>query len=332
MATNVNPNLKSQTDQRHIELVSVEIPAVSYKKKLSLVWKSFGELYPPGFLRKVVAEIIATYLLVFVTCGSASLSANDEHKVAKLGASVAGGLIVTVMIYAVGHISGAHMNPAVTLAFSATRHFPWRQVSSIDNVIVYRHITLVGWGRALDSLGPGPNCDQSMKWHGLTLTLLVPMYAAAQLTGAISAALTLRVLLHPIQRVGTTSPAGTELQALIMEIVVTFSMMFVTSAVGELAGVAVGSAVCITSILAGPVSGGSMNPARTIGPAIASSYYKGIWVYVVGPVTGTLMGAWAYSFIREPVHVMSLPSLSFKLHQMKSNDSQVPDKDPLDSL
>ncbi|KAL5739056.1 hypothetical protein ACOSQ2_028236 [Xanthoceras sorbifolium] len=294
MATNVNPNLKSQTDQRHIELVSVEIPAVSYKKKLSLVWKSFGELYPPGFLRKVVAEIIATYLLVFVTCGSASLSANDEHKVAKLGASVAGGLIVTVMIYAVGHISGAHMNPAVTLAFSATRHFPWRQV---------------------------------------------PMYAAAQLTGAISAALTLRVLLHPIQRVGTTSPAGTELQALIMEIVVTFSMMFVTSAVatdskavGELAGVAVGSAVCITSILAGPVSGGSMNPARTIGPAIASSYYKGIWVYVVGPVTGTLMGAWAYSFIREPVHVMSLPSLSFKLHQMKSNDSQAPDKDPLDSL
>lgn len=77
---------------------------------------------------QVVAEIIATYLLVFVTCGSAALSASDEHKVSKLGASIAGGLIVTVMIYAVGHISGAHMNPAVTLAFAAVGHFPWKQV------------------------------------------------------------------------------------------------------------------------------------------------------------------------------------------------------------
>jgi aquaporin NIP len=271
---------------------SIQNPVSDHNKQLSFFWKCFEQLYPPGFLRKVVAEIIATYLLVFVTCGSAALSASDEHKVAKLGASVAGGLIVTVMIYAVGHISGAHMNPAVTLAFAAIRHFPWKQV---------------------------------------------PIYAAAQLTGAISAAFTLRVLLHPIKHIGITSPAGTELQALIMEIVVTFSMMFVTSAVatdskavGELAGVAVGSAVCITSILAGPVSGGSMNPARTIGPAIASSYYKGIWVYVVGPVTGTLMAALSYRFIRD--HDMSQRSLSFKLHPIENIDSQVPNNDPLDVL
>ncbi|KAK2655188.1 hypothetical protein Ddye_008240 [Dipteronia dyeriana] len=291
MATNVDLNLNRQTERHNIEHVSsIETP-VSHSKQLSFViWKSFEQLYPPGFLRKVVAETIATYLLVFVSCGSAALSASDEHKVAKLGASVAGGLIVTVMIYAVGHISGAHMNPAVTLAFAAIRRFPWEQV---------------------------------------------PIYAAAQLTGAISAALTLRKLLHPIEHIGTTSPAGTDLQALIMEIVVTFSMMFITAAVatdskavGELAGVAVGSAVCITSILAGPVSGGSMNPARTIGPAIASSYYKGLWVYFVGPVTGTLMGALSYNFIRD--HDMSQPS--FKLHRVKNNDSQVPDKDPLDAV
>ncbi|KAF8023906.1 hypothetical protein BT93_F1181 [Corymbia citriodora subsp. variegata] len=246
----------------------------------------YGKHYPPGFHRKVVAEIIATYLLVFVTCGSAALSASDESRVSRLGASVAGGLVVTVMIYAVGHISGAHMNPAVTLAFAAVRHFPWNQV---------------------------------------------PLYAAAQLTGAVSAAFTLRILLDPIKNIGTSSPSGSDAQALTMEIVVTFCMMFVTSAVatdtkaiGELAGIAVGSAVCITSILAGPISGGSMNPARTIGPALASSYFKAVWVYVVGPVTGTLLGAWSYNLIRvfdKPVHVIT-PSFSFKLRRTRSCDGQ----------
>ena len=76
-----------------------------------------------------MAEIVATYLLVFVTCGAAAISASDNRRVSQLGASVAGGLIVTVMIYAVGHISGAHMNPAVTLAFATFLHFPWKQVS-----------------------------------------------------------------------------------------------------------------------------------------------------------------------------------------------------------
>nr|XP_027075395.1 aquaporin NIP2-1-like isoform X2 [Coffea arabica] len=169
----------------------------------------------------------------------------------------------------------------------------------------------------------------------------LPMEAGAQLTGAISAGFTLHVLLHPIEHVGTTSPPGTTIQALVMEIVVTFSMMFVTSAVatdtkaiGELAGIAVGSAVCISSILAGPISGGSMNPARSIGPAIASDYYEGIWVYVVGPVCGTLLGAWSYNFIRvtdKPVHAIS-NSLSFQLRRMRSNQESIADEDPLNSL
>ncbi|KAM5581407.1 aquaporin NIP2-1-like [Rosa sericea] len=258
----------------------------------------FEQHYPPGFLKKVVAEIIATFLLVFVTCGSAALSTSDEHKVSKLGASIVGGLIVTAMIYAVGHISGAHMNPAVTLAFAAVRHFPWKQV---------------------------------------------PIYAAAQLTGSVSASFTLSILLHPIKHVGTTSPSGSDFQALITEIVMTFSMMFITSAVatdtkaiGELAGIAVGSAVCITSIFAGPISGGSMNPARTLGPALASAYYKGIWVYVVGPVIGTLLGAWTYNFIRvtdKPVQAIPPHSFSFKLRRMKSENARqvVTCTDPLDS-
>ncbi|XWS40879.1 hypothetical protein CRYUN_Cryun17cG0033900 [Craigia yunnanensis] len=279
MATTDHPNEFASMDQN---------PTPQKKAAITLVCNSFQQHYPPDFPRKVFAEIIATYLLVFVTCGSAAISSIDEHKISRLGASVAGGLIVTVMIYAVGHVSGAHMNPAVTLAFAAVRHFPWNQV---------------------------------------------PFYGAAQLTGSISASFTLRLLLHPIKQVGTTSPSGSDFQALIMEIVVTFTMMFITSAVatdtkaiGELAGIAVGSAVCITSILAGPISGGSMNPARTIGPAIASAHYKGIWVYVVGPVTGTLMGAWSYYRIRvtdKPEHAISPHSFSFKLRRMRSQDEEV---------
>nr|DAD31261.1 TPA_asm: hypothetical protein HUJ06_010112 [Nelumbo nucifera] len=203
-------NLNNVNETHHIVAVENSQPR---NRSFSFLRRLFEEHYPPSFLRKVVAEVMATFLLVFVTCGSAALSASDEHKVSKLGASVAGGLIVTVMIYSVGHISGAHMNPAVTLAFAAVRHFPWKQV---------------------------------------------PFYAAAQLTGSLAASFTLHQLLHPMKNIGTTSPSGTDVQALVMEIVVTFSMMFVTSAVatdtraiGELAGIAVGSAVCITSILAG---------------------------------------------------------------------------------
>ncbi|CAN6702524.1 unnamed protein product [Malus baccata var. baccata] len=252
------------------------------------------QYYPPGFFKKVVAELIATYMLVFVTAGSAALAASDEHRVSKLGAWIAGGLIITVMIYVVGHISGAHMNPAVTLAFAAVRHFPWEQV---------------------------------------------PIYAVAQLAGSISASFTLSVLLHPIKKLGTTSPSGSEIQALISEIIMTFSMEFIasavatdTKAVGELAGIAVGSAVCITSIFAGWIS---MNPERTIGPAITNACYKGIWVYVVGPVIGALLGSWSYSFIRvsdNPIQAVSPPSFAFKLRRIKSDSNGQPTfKGPLDS-
>ncbi|XP_024975505.1 aquaporin NIP2-1-like [Cynara cardunculus var. scolymus] len=279
----------------HSNIADIELPVImgGPPKTRYKIMAFFYAHYPPGFIKKVVAEVVATFLLVFATCGAAALSTSDEHTVSRLGSSIVGGLIVTVMIYAVGHISGAHMNPAVTLAFSVVGHFPWKQV---------------------------------------------PVYAAAQLTGSILASFALRILLHPIKHLGTTTPAGTDLQALIMEIIVTFTMMFVTSAVatdskavGELAGIAVGSAVCITSILAGPISGGSMNPARTVGPALASNTYNSIWVYIIGPITGTISGAICYSFIRltdKPIQSLS----SFKLRRTKSNDEHPTVNDLLSSL
>ncbi|KAL8248746.1 hypothetical protein R6Q59_005614 [Mikania micrantha] len=261
------PIAHSNDGANELPIITIETPVNQQLKVTTMLQVYYGY----GHLQKVVAEMVATFLLVFVTCGCAAISTSDEHMVSQLGVSLASGLIVTVMIYAVGHISGAHMNPAVTIAFATVRHFPWNQV---------------------------------------------PFYVIAQFIGSISASFALRMLLEPLRPLGTTTPSGTDLQALIMEIIVTFTMMFVTSAVatdskavGELAGIAVGSSVCITSILAGPVSGGSMNPARTIGPALADNNYKGLWVYIVGPITGTLSGAMCYTFIRstnEPDQEVSL--------------------------
>jgi aquaporin NIP len=248
------------------------------------------DFVPPTLLQKITAETISTFILVFVTCGSSILDHGSPPLVSQLGGSVASGLIVTVMIYSVGHISGAHMNPAVTIAFATVRHFPWKQV---------------------------------------------PAYITAQLGGSLAACFALRVMLKPVSNTGITIPSGTVLQALAMEVVVSFVLMFVTSAVatdssaiGELAGIAVGSMVMISSVFAGPISGGSMNPARSLGPAIVSNNYKAIWVYLVGPITGTLMGACSYSIIRltdKPLQSISLrraSSFSSSGRSLKYGDSK----------
>lgn len=231
-----------------------------FYRKVKHCPNGFMDFVPPTLLRKITAEIISTFILVFVTCGSSILDHGSRPLLSKLAGSMASGMIVTVMIYSVGHISGAHMNPAVTIAFATVRNFPWKQV---------------------------------------------PAYIIAQLGGSITACFALRVMFKPVTNTGITIPSGTALQALAMEVVVSFVLMFVTSAVatdnsaiGELAGIAVGAMVMISSIFAGPISGGSMNPARSLGPAIVSNNYKAIWVYLAGPITGTLMGACSYSIIR----------------------------------
>uniref|UniRef100_M8BD98 Aquaporin NIP2-2 n=1 Tax=Aegilops tauschii TaxID=37682 RepID=M8BD98_AEGTA len=274
------------------DLSTVQDGAPSLAPSMYYQEKSFADFFPPHLGKKVISEMVATFLLVFVTCGAASIYGADVTRVSQLGQSVVGGLIVTVMIYATGHISGAHMNPAVTLSFACFRHFPWIQV---------------------------------------------PFYWAAQFTGAMCAAFVLRAVLHPITVLGTTTPTGPHWHALVIEIIVTFNMMFITCAVatdsravGELAGLAVGSAVCITSIFAGPVSGGSMTRARPLAPAVASGVYTGLWIYFLGPVIGTLSGAWVYTYIRfeEEPSVKDGPQKlsSFKLRRLQSQRSMAVDE------
>jgi MIP family channel proteins len=178
----------------------------------------------------------------------------------QVGVALTFGLVIMAMIYAVGHISGAHFNPAVTFAFALSRHFPW-----------------------LRSIG----------------------YWSAQLGGALVAALLLRASLGDIANVGATYPSGSERQAFVWEVVLTFFLMFVimavatdTRAVGEAAAIAIGGTIGFDALFGGPISGASMNPARSLGPGIVALDLDAIWVYLLAPPLGAALGALAYSFIR----------------------------------
>ncbi|XP_027152441.1 probable aquaporin NIP-type [Coffea eugenioides] len=211
-------------------------------------------------IQKVFAEAIGTYFLIFIGCGSVAVNKIYES-ITFPGVCIAWGLIVMVMVYAVGHISGAHFNPAVTIAFAIFRHFPYKQV---------------------------------------------PLYIVAQLLGAILASGTLCLIFDvKAQAFFGTVPTGSNVQSLVLEFVISFLLMFVISGVatdnrsiGELAGIAIGMTILINVLVAGPVSGASMNPARSIGPAIIMNEYKGLWIYIVGPLLGTIAGGFTYNLIR----------------------------------
>ncbi|GJN06381.1 hypothetical protein PR202_ga24105 [Eleusine coracana subsp. coracana] len=140
------------------------------------------------------------------------------------------------------------------------------------------------------------------------LVVMVPSYVVAQVLGSTLASLTLRLVFGGTtahEHLFGTAPQGSEAQAVVLEFVISFYLMFVVSgvatdnrAIGELAGLAVGATVLLNVLFAGPITGASMNPARTLGPAIVAGRYKSMWVYVVGPVSGTVAGAWAYNLIR----------------------------------
>ncbi|XP_076895838.1 aquaporin NIP1-1-like [Bidens hawaiensis] len=213
------------------------------------------------FSQKLLAELFATFFLVFAGCGAIMVNIDTNNVVGHPGIAVVWGAAVMVMVYAVGHVSGAHMNPAVTIALATFRRFPWNEV---------------------------------------------PGYMIAQILASIVASGTLRLIFDDTNNLFIGNiPPGSSFQSLVMEIIITFYLMFVISAVatddratGQLAGVAIGSTILLNSIFAGPVSGASMNPARSIGPALVWNEYKGLWVYILGPTVGAIGGAWAYNTIR----------------------------------
>ncbi|XP_047945335.1 aquaporin NIP1-1-like [Salvia hispanica] len=213
------------------------------------------------FIQKIIAETLGTFFLIFAGCGAVAVNADKDKVITLPGIAIVWGLVVMVMVYSVGHISGAHFNPAVTLAFATCKRFPWKQV---------------------------------------------PAYIVAQVVGSTLAAGTLRLLFSgPHDHFTGTLPTGTDVQSLVVEFIITFYLMFVISgvatdnrAIGELAGLAVGAVILLNVMFAGPISGASMNPARSLGPAIVSNNFRGIWIYLVGPTAGAIAGAWVYNIVR----------------------------------
>jgi aquaporin NIP len=211
--------------------------------------------------RRAGAEAFAAFALVFGGCGAIVADARYHGALGAVGVSLVFGLIIMAMIYATGHLSGAHINPAVTLAFTLTRHFSPRDAVA---------------------------------------------YIAAQLAGATAAALLLLAVWPdtPAQ-LGSTVPSVGAGSAFVYELVLTAFLMFVivavatdTRAVGAAAAIAIGGTVALDALFGGPVTGASMNPARSFGPALVSGTWTDFWVYVAGPVLGAGLGALAYQLIR----------------------------------
>jgi aquaporin NIP len=198
--------------------------------------------------RKLICEAFGTFCLVFAGTGAIVVNEVTSGAVTHLGISLTFGLIVLAMIYSIGEISGAHINPAVTLAFAISRRFPIRQ--------------------------------------------LFP-YLTAQLVGSVAASILIRFLFPANSTLGRTMPSGSVSQSFILEILLSLILMFVILRVSSgakeksvIAGIAVGSIVALEALIGGPVSGASMNPARSIGPALVSLELKHSWIYLIAPVIG----------------------------------------------
>jgi MIP family channel proteins len=228
---------------------------------------------PPGkpdLARRAAAEALAAFALVFAGCGAIVANAQYGDALGAVGVSLVFGLIIMVMVYATGHLSGAHVNPAVTVAFTLSRHFPARDAAA---------------------------------------------YIGAQLAGATAGALLL-LAVWPDQpaQLGATVPSVGAGSALVYELVLTAFLMFVivavatdTRAVGAAAAIAIGGTVGLDALFGGPVTGASKNPARSFGPALGAGEWTDFWLYVLGPLVGATLGAFAYQLVRGAPAAMAAP-------------------------
>ncbi len=214
-------------------------------------------------LKKSLAECIGTFILVFCGTGACTINEITNGSITHVGIAITFGLVVTALIYALGNVSGANFNPAVSIAL---------------------------W------LGQKMN----------SFTMMV--YVSAQIIGALAASFALHYLFPTAKMLGATLPAGTEMQSFIMEFILTFILMFVIVRVAiqevkyqNLAGIIIGFVVLFEAMFAGPICGASMNPARSIAPAIVSGHIESLWIYLLAPVLGAIAGYFVGDYLGEKV-------------------------------
>jgi aquaporin NIP len=212
-------------------------------------------------LKRLIGEFIGTFGLVF--CGTGAIVINQESGgvITHLGIAITFGLIVMAMILSFGHISGAHINPAVTIALCVSKRFKWQ------------HIT---------------------------------PYIFAQLGGALLASYILHHLFPSNELLGATIPSGSDMQSYVLEFILTFLLMIVIltstqkkdhSLLGP--ALAIGGTVGLEALFAGPICGASMNPARSLSPAIVGGHFQSLWVYILGPVLGALVGSFVFAILNK---------------------------------
>ena len=212
-------------------------------------------------MKKYLAEFIGTFAMIF--CGTGAMTINEVTggDVTHVGIAITWGFIVMAMIYAFGEISGAHFNPAVTIAFAYAKKFSWKEV---------------------------------------------PKYILIQILGALSASLILYFLFPTSEFYGATIPTIDIWRAFVMELLLTFFLMVViinvstgSKEVGIMAGIAIGGVILLEAMFAGPVTKASMNPGRSLAPAIVSGQFHGLWLYLTAPVLGAILAVISCKLVKD---------------------------------
>ncbi len=215
----------------------------------------------PDLRQRAAAEALGAFALVFAGCGAIVTEAEHPGSLGTVGIALVFGLVIMAMVYATGHLSGAHLNPAVTLAFTLSRHLPARDAAA---------------------------------------------YIGAQLLGALAAAgLLLAIWPSEPAALGTTLPSVATGSAFAYEAILSAFLMFTimavatdTRAVGAGAAIAIGGVIGLDALFGGPITGASMNPARSIAPALVTGNLHDLWLYIAAPILGAAAGALAYQAVR----------------------------------
>lgn len=237
--------------QRYIEIV-----LKSHKNHQINFAPYINQLLPLRSMKRYLSEYLATFILLFTGMGSVIVDQTMGEALGLPGIAAVWGLVIIALIYAFGDISGAHLNPAVTVAFAVDKRFEWKEV---------------------------------------------PFFVIAQLAGALSASLLLKFLFPASDTLGITRPAGREVQSFILEVLMAFIIMMVILRVsvgakekGITAGIAIGATVWLLVLFGGPVSGTSLNPTRSLAPALVSGHFDSLWIYLTAPFIGMISAVYAH--------------------------------------